>query len=116
VWVLGIGALGIVVGLATYGFRVIIVIGRKITGMNPSRGFSAELAAATTVLLCSRLGLPVSTTHTLVGAVIGVGLARGIASLNLRIIKDVFLAWILTVPIAMVLSIVIYLILGMFFR
>jgi PiT family inorganic phosphate transporter len=116
VWVLGIGALGIVIGLATYGFRVIIVIGRKITGMNPSRGFSAELAAATTVLLCSRLGLPVSTTHTLVGAVIGVGLARGIASLNLRIIKDVFLAWILTVPIAMVLSIVIYLILGIFFR
>ena len=116
VWVLGIGALGIVIGLATYGFRVIIVIGRKITGMNPSRGFSAELAAATTVLLCSRLGLPVSTTHTLVGAVIGVGLARGIASLNLSIIKDVFLAWILTVPIAMVLSIVIYLILGMFFR
>ncbi len=116
VWVLGIGALAIVIGLATYGFRVIIVIGRKITGMNPSRGFSAELGAATTVLLCSRLGLPVSTTHTLVGAVIGVGLARGVASLNLRIIKDVFLAWILTVPIAMVLSIVIYLILGMFFK
>ncbi|MCD6133392.1 MAG: inorganic phosphate transporter [Deltaproteobacteria bacterium] len=116
VWVLGTGALGIVAGLATYGFRVIIVIGRKITGMNPSRGFSAELAAATTVLLCSRLGLPVSTTHTLVGAVIGVGLARGIASLNLKVIKDISLAWILTVPIAMVLSIVIYLILGMFFR
>ncbi len=103
-WVLSVGAIGIVVGLSMYGYKVILVVGRKITDMTPSRGFSAEFGAATTVLVCSKLGLPISTTHTLVGAVIGVGLARGIDALNLRVLKDIVISWLLTLPIAAILS------------
>ena len=76
-----VGALGIVVGLVTYGWKVILTVGRKITELTPSRGFAAELGAASTVVLASGTGLPISTTHTLVGAVLGVGFARGIAAL-----------------------------------
>ncbi len=103
-WILVLGGGGIVVGLATWGYRVMETIGRKITELTPSRGFSAEFAAATTVLVCSKLGLPISTTHTLVGSVIGVGLARGIAALDLRIVRHIFAAWVITLPVSFVLS------------
>jgi phosphate/sulfate permease len=99
-WVLVLGGGGIVLGLATLGYRVIATIGREITEITPTRGFSAEFGAAATVLLASSLGLPISTTHTLVGAVIGVGFARGIGALNLRIIRNIVNSWIATVPVA----------------
>ena len=97
-WILLLGGGGIVVGLATYGFKVMGTVGRKITALTPSRGFAAELGAATTVVLASAGGLPISTTHTLVGAVLGVGLARGIAALNLRVIAVIFGSWLITLP------------------
>lgn len=97
-WILIVGALGIVIGLATYGWRVITTIGRKITELTPSRGFAAELGAAGTVVIASATGLPISTTHTLVGAVLGVGFARGIGALNLRTIGAIFLSWLITLP------------------
>ena len=108
IWVLSVGAVGIVTGLSMYGYKVILVVGRKITDMTPSRGFAAEFGAATTVLVCSKMGLPISTTHTLVGSVIGVGLARGIDALNLKILKDIVISWLLTLPIAAVLSAAIF--------
>ncbi len=113
-WVLSVGAVGIVVGLSMYGYKVILVVGRKITDMTPSRGFAAEFGAATTVLVCSKLGLPISTTHTLVGAVIGVGLARGLGALNAKVLKDVMVSWLLTIPIAAALSAGIFLALSGF--
>lgn len=97
-WVLLIGAAGIVIGLATYGYRVIATIGRHITELTPSRGFAAELATAITVVGASGIGLPISTTHTLVGAVLGVGIARGIGALNLRVIGTIFSSWLITLP------------------
>jgi PiT family inorganic phosphate transporter len=107
-WVLLLGGLGIVVGLATYGYRVIATVGGKITELTPSRGFAAELGAAATVVLASATGLPVSTTHTLVGAVLGVGLARGIAALNLRVIGTIFLSWLITLPVGAIFAIVFF--------
>ena len=107
-WVLLLGGLGIVIGLATYGFRVMATIGKKITELTPSRGFAAELGAATTVVLASTTGLPVSTTHTLVGAVLGVGLARSIGALNLRIIGTIFMSWIITLPVGAGLAIIFF--------
>ncbi|MCX2973727.1 inorganic phosphate transporter [Halieaceae bacterium IMCC8485] len=97
-WILLIGGLGIVIGLATYGWKVITTVGRKITELTPSRGFAAELGAAATVVTASATGLPISTTHTLVGAVLGVGFARGIAALNLRVIGNIFMSWVITLP------------------
>jgi len=97
-WILILGGIGIVVGLATYGFKVMVTIGRKITELTPSRGFAAELGAATTVVFASTWGLPISTTHTLVGAVLGVGLARGIGALNLSVVGNIFMSWIVTLP------------------
>jgi len=111
IWILFLGGIGIIVGLLTYGHKVIATIGTGITQLTPSRGFSATLAAATTVVLASGTGLPISTTHTLVGAVLGVGLARGIAALNLNVIKTIFLSWIITLPAGALLSILFYLIL-----
>ncbi len=111
-WILVLGGAGIVAGLATWGWRVIETIGKKITELTPSRGFSAEFAAALTVLLASRLGFPISTTHTLVGAVLGVGLAGGLAALNLRTLRDIILAWIVTIPAGAVLSILCYYLIG----
>lgn len=93
-FVLIIGGVGIVIGLLTFGYKVIYTIGQKITELTPSRGFSAEFATATLVLTFSKLSIPISTTHTIVGAVIGVRYARGIAALNLSIIKDIALSWI----------------------
>jgi PiT family inorganic phosphate transporter len=114
-WVLGIGAAGIVVGLATYGWRVIQTIGRKITELTPSRGFAAELAAASTVVLASATGLPISTTHTLVGAVLGVGLARGVEALNLRVVGAIIASWVVTLPAGAGLAIVFFYILSAIF-
>ena len=114
-WILLLGALGIVVGLATYGYKVIATIGKEITELTPSRGFAAELAAATTVVSASGLGLPVSTTHTLVGAILGVGLARGIGALNLGMIGKIFLSWIITLPAGAILSIIFFFILRSLF-
>ena len=107
-WILLIGGGGIVFGLATFGFRVMRTIGKNITELTPSRGFSAELAAATTVVFASYTGLPVSTTQVLVGAVLGVGIARGLASLNLRVINKIFLSWIITLPAGAVMSILFF--------
>ncbi|CAM3474673.1 MULTISPECIES: inorganic phosphate transporter [Halomonas] len=97
-WVLMLGGAGIVVGLVTYGHRVIATVGTGITELTPSRGFAATLAAASTVVLASGTGLPISTTHTLVGAVLGVGLARGMAALNLRVIGTIAISWLITLP------------------
>ena len=108
IWVLLLGGAGIVVGLATMGYRVIETVGKQITEMTPTRGFSAEFGAATTVLIASRLGIPVSTTHTLVGGVIGVGLAQGIAALNMRVVRNIIVSWLATVPIAAIFSTAIY--------
>ena len=117
-WLLGIlaiGGLGIVAGLATWGWRVIETIGKKITELTPTRGFSAEFGAAVTILIASRSGMPISTTHTLVGAVLGVGFARGIGALNLRVIRDIVLSWLITLPAGAILSIIFFFILRAFF-
>ncbi|MEN8169217.1 MAG: inorganic phosphate transporter [Pseudomonadota bacterium] len=105
VWILLLGGVGIVIGLVTYGHKVIATVGTGITELTPSRGFAATLAAATTVVIASGTGLPISTTHTLVGAVLGVGLARGIASLNLNVVRTIFLSWIVTLPAGAILAI-----------
>ena len=107
-WILLLGGVGIVSGLAIWGYRVIATIGRNITELTPSRGFAAELAAAATVVIASGTGIPVSTTHTLVGAVLGVGVARGIGALNLNIVGKIFLSWIVTLPIGALLSIIFF--------
>ena len=104
-WVLALGGIGIVTGLATWGWRVMETIGRNITELTPTRGFSAEFGAATTIVLASKLGLPISTTHTLVGAVLGVGLARGLSAINLTTVRDVFVSWVITIPAGAVLAI-----------
>jgi len=114
-WILLLGGGGIVLGLATYGFRVMRTIGKNITELTPSRGFSAEMAAATTVVFASFTGLPVSTTHTLVGAVLGVGFARGIAALNMRVVGNIFMSWITTLPAGAIMAILFfYMLKGMF--
>ena len=105
VWVLILGGAGIVTGLLMYGRRVMATIGKNITELTPSRGFAATLAAATTVVFASGTGLPISTTHTLVGAVLGVGLARGIGALNLNVVRTIFLSWIVTLPAGALMSI-----------
>ena len=100
IWILLVGGVGIVLGLATYGYKVIATVGSKITEVTPSRGFAAEIGAAITILAGSKLGLPLSTTHTLVGAVIGVGFARGMNALNLTVIRNIIASWLLTLPFA----------------
>lgn len=107
-WIMLTGALGIVVGLATYGWKVIATVGQKITELTPSRGFAATLAAASTVVLASGTGLPISTTHTLVGAVLGVGLARGIAAIDLRVIGSIFVSWLITLPAGAILAVIFF--------
>ena len=110
-WVLIVGAVGIVAGLTTYGYRVMAVVGERITELTPSRGFAATLAAATTVVVASGTGLPISTTHTLVGAVLGVGIARGIAAINMRVAQNIFMSWIVTLPAGALLAMVFYFVL-----
>lgn len=111
IWVLVIGGGGIVVGLATYGRHVIATVGEKITQLTPSRGFAAELAAATTIVIASGTGIPISTTHTLVGAVLGVGLARGIEAIDLRVVGRIFASWVVTIPAGAFLAIIFFFIL-----
>lgn len=107
-WILLLGGGGIVAGLVMYGHKVIATIGTHITHLTPSSGFAAELAAATTVVIASGASLPISTTHTLVGGVLGVGLARGLSSLNLRVVGTIFMSWIVTLPVGAALSIVFF--------
>jgi PiT family inorganic phosphate transporter len=114
-WILVLGGTGIVVGLATMGYRVMQTIGTNITELTPSRGYCATLAAAATVVLASRTGLPVSTTHIAVGAVIGVGLARGIGAIDLRVIGGIVVSWVVTLPAGGILAALIFFTLkGMF--
>ena len=114
VWVLLVGGVGIVVGLATYGYKVIATVGKNITELTPSRGFSAEIGAATTVVLATYTGAPISTTQTLVGAVLGVGMARGIAAIDLRVVGKIFMSWVITLPAGAILSVLFfYMIKGM---
>ncbi len=108
IWMLASGGAAVGVGLMAFGARVMQTIGKKITEMTPVRGFSAEFGAATTILVCSRLGLPVSTTHVLVGSVIGVGLMRGMGVLDLRVIRNIIYSWFITIPFTLVLSMIIY--------
>ena len=107
-WLLALGGVGIVVGLATWGWRVMETIGRKITELTPTRGFSAEFGAAVTILFASKFGLPISTTHCIVGAVLGVGLARGISALNIRVLRDIVLSWIITIPSSAIVCVLIF--------
>lgn len=110
-WILGLGAAGIVIGLATYGYKVIATVGHNITQLTPSRGFAAQLATASTVVIASGFGLPISTTQTLVGAVLGVGFARGIGALNLSVIRNIFMSWIITLPAGAIFAIIYFYIL-----
>jgi len=107
-WILPLGGIGIVLGLAIFGKRVMATIGTGITHLTPSRGFAAELAAASTVVIASGTGLPISTTQTLVGAVLGVGMARGIAALNMGVIRNIVVSWVITLPVGAALAIVIF--------
>lgn len=107
-WLLAFGGVGIVIGLATWGWRVIQTIGKKITELTPTRGFSAEFGAAVTILVASKLGLPISTTHCIVGAVLGVGLAKGISALNLRTLRDIALSWVITIPSSAIICIILF--------
>ena len=107
-WILAMGGACIVFGLLIWGRRVMETIGNKITEITPSRGFCATFGAATVVLVCSKMGLPVSTTHTLVGSVIGVGFARGLPTLNLGIIQEIVTSWLATVPFTAVLSAILF--------
>jgi len=107
-WILPLGGFGIVAGLAIFGHKVIATIGKGITHLTPSRGFAAELAAACTVVIASGAGLPISTTQTLVGAVLGVGMARGIAAINLGVVRNIVVSWVITLPVGAGLSILIF--------
>ncbi len=107
-WVLLVGAIGIVIGLATLGYKVMATVGENITELTPTRGFSAEIGAASTVVLASYTGLPISTTQTLVGAILGVGLARGIAAIDLRVVGNIFMSWVITLPAGAILSILFF--------
>ncbi len=113
-WLLILGGIGIVIGLATWGWRVIETVGKRITELTPTRGFCAEFGAALTILLATKMGLPISTTHALVGAVLGVGFARGLKALNLKTLRDIALSWVITIPVCAVMSIIIFYILKAF--
>ena len=114
-WIMYLGAAGMVAGLAVYGYKVIATIGSHITEITPSRGFAAEFATVTTVILASGIGLPISTTQTLVGAVLGVGFARGIAALNMNVIRGIFLSWVITLPVGAFLAVVYFYIIQFIF-
>ncbi len=105
-WVLALGALGIITGLTTWGYKVIATIGNNITQLTPSRGFAAQLATSSAVILASSFGMPVSTTHTMVGAVLGVGFTRGIGALNTRVVRSIFMSWAVTLPAGAILAVI----------
>ncbi|MEA1964319.1 MAG: inorganic phosphate transporter [Candidatus Aerophobetes bacterium] len=107
-WVPALGGAGLVIGISIWGYRVMETIGKKITEVTPTRGFVAEFSAASVVLVCSRLGMPISTTHASVGAVIGIGMARGVGALNLRVIRNIIFSWLFTLPIAAGLTMGVY--------
>lgn len=107
-WIILLGCTGVITGFLMYGRKVIETVGSSITALTPSRAFAATLAAATTVVVATSTGIPVSATQTLVGAVLGVGLARGIGALNLRVIRNIFMSWVLTLPAASLLTILAY--------
>lgn len=113
-WIILLGCTGVVTGLLMYGRKVIETVGSAITALTPSRAFAATLSAATTVVFATSTGIPVSATQTLVGAVLGVGLARGIGALNLIVIRNIFMSWILTLPAASMLTILSYKLLQLF--
>ena len=115
-WLLLLGGVGIAIGIGTFGWKVMETIGKKITEITPSRGFAAEFSAATVIAIASKMGIPISTTHTLVGAVIGVGMARGISSINLAVVKNIVISWFVTVPVGAILAIIIYYILRFIFE
>ena len=115
IWILLLGGVGIVFGLLMYGHKVIATVGSGITDLTPSRGFCAELSASITVVIASGTGIPISTTHTLVGAVLGVGFARGISALNLRMIGSIFMSWVITLPAGGILAIIFFYILSAIF-
>lgn len=114
-WILPLGAAGIAIGLLVMGYKVMATVGTGITDLTPSRGFSAEFATATTVVIASGTGLPISTTQTLVGAILGIGFARGIAALNLTVIRNIIASWVITLPAGAFFAIVIYYILNAIF-
>ncbi len=114
-WILLLGAAGIVLGLITYGRRVIATVGEKITVLTPSSGFAATLAAAATVVIASGAGLPISTTHTLVGGVLGVGIAQSVRRVNFRLVRTIFISWIVTLPAGAVLAVVFFVVLKQLF-
>ena len=97
-----------VTGLATFGYKVMSTVGSGITALTPSRGFAAQLATASTVVLASGTGLPISTTQTLVGAIMGVGLARGIAAINLTLVRNIVVSWVITVPVGAFFAIIFF--------
>ncbi len=115
-WLLLMGGAGLAFGVYVWGYRVMETVGEKITTITPTRGFSAEFGTATTVLICSRLGMPVSTTHVAIGNIIGVGLARGMSAINLDVIKKIFSAWVISVPAAGIFSIGLYYLLILIFH
>ncbi|MFZ7201099.1 inorganic phosphate transporter [Avibacterium avium] len=114
-WILPLGAAGIALGLIVMGYKVMATIGTGITDLTPSRGFSAQFATATTVVLASGTGLPISTTQTLVGAILGIGFARGIAALNLTVIRNIIASWVITLPAGAFFAILIYYVLHAIF-
>jgi PiT family inorganic phosphate transporter len=107
-WVLLLGGCGIILGLVTLGYRVMLTVGKKITELTPSRAFCAQLAAASTVVIASRTGMPVSTTHILVGSVLGVGLARGLGAVDLRVVLNIVISWVVTLPAGAILAMFFY--------
>lgn len=107
-WILPLGAVGMVIGLATFGYKVMSTVGSGITALTPSRGFAAQLATASTVVLASGTGLPISTTQTLVGAIMGVGLARGIAAININMVRNIVISWVVTLPAGAILAVLIF--------
>ncbi len=111
IWVLFIGGIAIIIGIATWGYKVIETIGTKITVITPSKGFAATFGAATSVLICSKMGLPVSTSHCAVGGVIGVGLSRGTGAIDFKVVRNIALSWVITIPAAATLTVIIYLVL-----
>lgn len=115
-WIILLGASGIGLGLAVYGYRIIDTIGKNITHLTPSRGFVAQFATATTVIMSSAVGLPVSTTQVLVGAVLGVGAARGIDAINLTVVRNIFTSWIITLPAGALFSMGIFHVLRYLFQ
>lgn len=108
-YLLVMGGVGIAVGISTWGYKVIKTVGFKVTKLTNTRGFSVDFGAATTILVASKLGMPISTSHTVVGAVFGVGMARGLEAVDLSVIKKIIVSWVVTVPIAAVTCVSLYL-------